>query len=212
MPAMDPTIFPAWKRLFDMLFSVAVIVLTSPVWGVIALLVKMQDGGPVFYKDLRIGEHGTPFKCWKFRTMQVDAAKRLHNLLEDEPALKQEYEDSYKLKEDPRVTRFGRFLRKTSLDELPQFLNVIAGEMSVVGIRPVLPLQFETHYQELALSYCGMKPGITGIWQVGKRNDIENFQERIELDRQYLSTCSFRLDMKLIAKTVWHIFRPNGAY
>jgi len=144
--------------------------------------------------------------------MYPNADKRLRELLDQDPALQEEWEHTYKLKNDPRVTKAGRFLRKTSLDELPQFLNIIVGDMSVVGARPVVPEELEKYYKKTALTYCAMKPGITGIWQVGKRNDTVNYDERVELDRWYVLNCSLWLDIRVIIKTIWRIIRPKGAY
>jgi lipopolysaccharide/colanic/teichoic acid biosynthesis glycosyltransferase len=144
--------------------------------------------------------------------MHIKADQRLRELLDQNPDLCEEYERTYKIKDDPRITKIGKILRKTSLDELPQFLNVIMGEMSVVGARPVLPPQFETHYNNIALTYCATRPGITGPWQIGARSDTNDYRERVELDRLYVLNCSFWLDIKIIFKTVWRILRPKGAY
>ncbi len=209
---MDFNLFPEWKRSFDIIFSLIIIVLTLPVWLVVIVLIRIEDGGPVFYKHPRVMESGKNFNCLKFRTMYVNAEQRLKQLLEENPALREEWERFYKLKDDPRITKVGRFLRKSSLDELPQFLNVIAGDMSVVGARPVVPEELEKYYKKTALTYCAMKPGITGIWQAGKRNDTIDYEERVELDRWYILNCTFWLDTKIIFKTIWRIIRPKGAY
>jgi len=212
LPLIDLNLYPKWKRPFDIIFSLLIIVLTLPLWLAIIIFIKTTDKGPVFYRDPRIGENGRQFKCWKFRTMHVDADKKLEKLLEQDEKLKKEYSRTYKLKSDPRVTPIGRFLRKTSLDELPQFLNVIIGEMSVVGARPVLPPQFINHYRGIALTYCSTKPGITGPWQVGKRSDTDDFMERCELDQRYVLSCTFWQDIKIISRTIWRVLRPKGAY
>jgi len=209
---LDFNLFPGWKRTFDVFFSLLVLIITIPMWVLIIILIKREDGGPVFYKDPRIGESGKIFKAWKFRTMHVDASKRLHELLNQNLALREEYEKTYKLKHDPRITKIGKFLRKTSLDELPQFINVLIGDMSIVGARPVLPPQFRTHYNKVALTYCATKPGITGPWQIGPRSDTEDYRERLELDRWYVLNASIWLDIKIILKTIWRIFQPKGAY
>jgi putative colanic acid biosynthesis UDP-glucose lipid carrier transferase len=212
LPLMDLNLFPGWKRLFDIFFSLLIIILTLPVWLMVIILIKLEDGGPVFYKHPRIMESGRTFNCLKFRTMRVNADKRLKTLLEQNSSFRKEWERAYKLKNDPRVTRIGKFLRKTSLDELPQFLNVLGGQMSVVGARPVVPEELEKYYKESALTYCATKPGITGLWQAGKRSDTENYDERVELDRWYVLHCSFWLDIKIIFKTIWSIVRRKGAY
>ena len=178
----------------------------------IALLVKLEDGGPVFYGHRRISESGRTFYCLKFRTMHVRAEERLREILRQYPARRQEWEATFKLKDDPRITRIGRFLRRTSLDELPQFLNVLRGEMSVVGARPIVDEELRRFYQEVAITYCAMKPGITGPWQVGKRSDTEDYRERVELDRRYIIQSSPWLDIKIILQTVFRIFFAKGAY
>lgn len=212
LPLMDLNLFPGWKRPFDMIFSLVVIILTLPVWLLIIALIKLEDRGPIFYKHPRVMESGRKFNCLKFRTMRLNADHQLKILLEQDSALREEWERTYKLKNDPRVTRIGKFLRKTSLDEIPQFLNVLGGQMSVVGARPVVPEELEKYYKESALTYCATKPGITGPWQTGKRSDTEDYDERVELDQWYVLHCSFWLDIKIIFKTVWSMARRKGAY
>lgn len=209
---LDLNLFSGWKRAFDIVFSLLVIIFTLPVWLMVILLIKLEDGGPIFYSHPRVMEFGRIFKCLKFRTMHVDADRRLKELLEKDPALGEEWERFYKLKNDPRVTKIGRVLRKTSLDELPQFLNVLAGQMSVVGARPVVPEELEKYYRDTALTYCATKPGITGPWQAGKRSDIQDYDQRVELDRWYVLNCSLWLDIKLIFKTVLSMAKRKGAY
>jgi putative colanic acid biosynthesis UDP-glucose lipid carrier transferase len=201
-----------WKRSFDIIFSIAVIILTLPVTLVVALLVKLGDGGPVFYKHNRITSAGKRFDCLKFRTMRVGADKELKALLDQDPALREEWEKNYKLKNDPRITPIGRFLRKTSLDEFPQFLNVIRGDMSVVGARPIVINELNGFYKESAGRYCSMKPGITGPWQVGRRSNIDEYKERVEMDDWYILNFSLWTDIKIIIKTVYRIFNSKGAY
>ena len=213
MHLLDFNIFPGWKRLFDIIFSIMVVIITIPVWLVIVLLIKKEDGGPVFYRHPRVMESGKTFNCLKFRTMHIDADNRLETLLENSPELKEEWERTYKLKDDPRITQVGKFLRKISLDELPQFLNVLAAQMSVVGARPVVPEELEKYYKDTALTYCATKPGVTGPWQVGKRSDTDNYDERVALDRWYVLNCSFWLDIRIIFRTIWNIIRGGkGAY
>jgi exopolysaccharide biosynthesis polyprenyl glycosylphosphotransferase len=209
---IDFNVFPGWKRTFDIIFSIMLIMLTSPLWVMIMVLIKMEDGGPIFYKHPRIMETGKRFDCLKFRTMHINADQRLNPLLEQDPALREEWERTYKLKNDPRVTKVGRFLRKTSLDELPQFLNVLAGQMSVVGARPIVPEELEKYYKDIALTYCSMKPGITGPWQAGNRSDTEDYDERVKLDRSYVLNNSMWFDIKIILKTFWSVLKTKGAY
>jgi len=174
MPLMDLNLFPTWKRTFDILFSTFVIIATFPLWFLIMILIKIEDWGPIFYGHPRVMESGRRFMCLKFRTMRIDADKRLTTLLEENEDLRKEWERNFKLKNDPRVTRVGWILRKTSLDELPQFINVLFGDMSVVGARPIVPEELRNYYSETALTYCAMKPGITGPWQTGERSDVND--------------------------------------
>ena len=201
-----------WKRAFDIIFSLFAIIMILPALVIIAFLVKIEDGGPVFYGHRRITAAGNEFKCWKFRTMFVNADKKLAEILARDPAAREEWEKTFKLKNDPRVSRIGKFLRKTSLDELPQFFNVLAGEMSVVGARPIVEKELSDYYKEHGGIYCSMKPGITGPWQVGKRSDTEDYTERIQLDTWYIQNYSFLLDLKIIIKTVTSILHGKGAY
>ena len=205
-----------WKRSFDVVFSLLVLLLCSPLFLLIALFIKLDSRGPVLFRHRRIMATGREFSCLKFRTMVVDADRRLEQLLEENPELRQEWAQHFKLRNDPRITRIGRFLRRTSLDELPQFFNVLKGEMSVVGARPVVGRELEDYYkgngEESAGRYCSMKPGITGPWQVMKRSDTEDYQERVELDDWYVLNYSLKTDLIIIAKTVACIFTGKGAY
>jgi len=199
------------KRYFDVVFSLLVLLSTLPLTLVIALLIKLQDGGPVFYGQRRVTAAGKRFRCLKFRTMCVDAEKMLKDILERDPEAKAEWEKSYKLKNDPRVTWIGRFLRKTSLDELPQFINVLKGEMSVVGARPIVGQELKQYYKENGGLYCSIKPGITGPWQVRMRSETKNYQDRVDLDTWYVLNHSMWMDLKIIFKTVWAMFSGKGA-
>ncbi len=201
-----------WKRSFDLIFSVAALICTLPITLVIALLVKLSDGGPVFYRHKRITSAGKTFNCLKFRTMRVGADQELKKLLQENEELRREWEQSYKLKNDPRVTAIGRFLRRTSLDELPQFINVIRGDMSVVGARPIVGKELSEFYKDSAGRYCSMKPGITGPWQVGRRSDVDEYEERVKLDDWYILNYSLWTDIKIIIKTVYCMLKGNGAY
>ncbi len=201
-----------WKRSFDIIFSVAALIFTLPLTVIIALIIKLSDGGPIFYGHERITMTGKKFKCLKFRTMKVGADKELERILATDEELRTEWESTYKLKNDPRITKVGRFLRKTSLDEFPQFINVIRGEMSVVGARPIVGKELEDFYKESAGRYCSMKPGITGAWQVGKRSDVENYDERVRMDDWYILNYSLWTDIKIIAKTLLTMVKRNGAY
>jgi putative colanic acid biosysnthesis UDP-glucose lipid carrier transferase len=201
-----------WKRSFDIIFSWAVLLCTLPLTLLIALLIKLSDGGPVFYRHTRITAAGKTFNCLKFRTMRVGADQELQRLLAENEELRQEWAQSYKLKNDPRITPIGRFLRRTSLDEFPQFINVIRGDMSVVGARPIVGNELNEFYKDSAGRYCSMKPGITGPWQVGRRSNVDEYDERVKMDDWYILNFSLWTDIKIIIKTVYCMFRGNGAY
>jgi len=200
------------KRFFDIVFSILFLIIFSFLFILIAIVIKLTDGKSIFYKQKRIGYKIKPFNIIKFRTMYIDADKRLSILLKHNLSAREEWEKRYKLKEDPRVTSFGNFLRKTSLDEIPQFFNVLKGEMSIVGPRPVVKEELEKYYKEKKYIFNITKPGITGLWQVEARNDIENYDERIRLDEEYIRKQSFLFDLKIIIKTIKVIFTNKGAY
>lgn len=201
-----------WKRSFDVIFSSMVIVLVSPLLLAIAWIVKFQDGGPVFYKHRRITSAGKEFNCLKFRSMVEGADLKLEQMLAEDPALREEWESSFKLQDDPRVTKLGKFLRRTSLDELPQFFNVLKGEMSVVGARPIVDQELTNFYKESAGRYCSMKPGITGPWQVEHRSDTNtSYDERVGMDDWYILNYSLWTDIKIIYKTIKRVFDGRGA-
>lgn len=199
------------KRMFDIFFSLTCLALGLPLFGLLALIVKLSSKGPVLYGHERIGRGGKFFKCYKFRTMYADADERLKKLLDSDPDLKQEWESSFKLKKDPRTTPIGKFLRKTSLDELPQFLNVLKGDLSVVGPRPVVELEVMKFFGPKATKILSIRPGLTCLWQVSGRSDT-SYSRRISLDEQYVDKRSLALDMKIIARTVPAMFGSKGAY
>lgn len=200
-----------WKRYFDIVFASLALLITLPLNLLIALLIKLQDGGPVFYGHQRITLAGKTFTCWKFRTMAVDADRRLQELLDRDPRAWKEWQKTFKLKNDPRVTKIGRFLRRKSLDELPQFFNILKGDMSVVGARPIIKDELRDYYKGNAGLYCSLKPGITGPWQVELRSDTADYQERVDKDLWYLQNLSFWLDLKIIFKTIFVVFLGKGA-
>lgn len=201
-----------WKRSFDLVFSIFALIITLPLTLVVALIVKLSDGGPIFYRHKRITAAGKFFNCLKFRTMRVGADEELKKLLTEDEEVRKEWEKTYKLKNDPRITPIGRFLRKTSLDEFPQFINVIRGDMSVVGARPIVFNELNGFYKESAGRYCSMKPGITGPWQVGRRSNVDEYRERVQMDDWYILNFSLWTDIKIIIKTVYRIFNSKGAY
>lgn len=192
------------KELFDIFFSAIILVITLPIMFLISLLIKLEDGGPVFFKQERVGQNGRRFICFKFRSMIPNADALVDQLLH-----KNESDGpTFKIENDPRITKVGRLLRKTSLDEFPQFLNVIKGEMSIVGPRPPL-LREVKQYEKYQLRRLSMKPGITCIWQVSGRNSI-TFKEWMKMDLDYIDNWSIGLDAKIILKTVGVIFKANG--
>lgn len=201
-----------WKRSFDVIFSSLALLFTFPLTLFVSLLIKLEDGGPVIYKHKRIAAAGKEFECMKFRTMRLGSDKELEKILAENPEMRKEWQQTFKLKNDPRITKIGKFLRRTSLDELPQFLNVLKGEMSVVGARPIVVQELNGFYKESAGRYCSMKPGITGPWQVGKRSDTEDYNDRVSMDDWYILNYSLWNDIKIILKTIKSVFLGNGAY
>lgn len=201
----------AFKRGFDIIFSLLVLVISAPLMAIIALAVRFSSDGKIVYAHERIGRGGKPFRCFKFRTMYSDADLRLKEILESCPLLTKEWNQSHKLKNDPRVTPIGKFLRKTSLDEFPQFWNVLKGDLSVVGPRPVIQEEVVRHLGAKAEKILSIRPGLTGIWQVSGRNDI-SYAQRIQMDEQYVDSQSLFLDLKIIGKTIPNMFKSKGAY
>jgi len=199
------------KRAFDLIFSLSVIVLCSPLFLLLAILTRLTSKGRVFYFHERIGRKGNVFRCYKFRTMYADADKRLHKILKKDRTKRLEWEQQRKLKQDPRVTPFGCFLRKTSLDELPQFWNVLKGDLSVVGPRPVVKDEIINHYGPKARKILSIRPGITGLWQVSGRSDT-SYQTRIAMDEHYIENRSFFMDLKLVVLTIPSMITRKGAY
>lgn len=199
------------KRAFDILFSLLVLTLGIPVFLTIAIIILLSSRGKVIYAHERIGRGGKPFKCYKFRTMYPNADARLQELLNNNPDLQLEWEQTFKLKNDPRIIPGGTILRKTSLDELPQFWNVLRGDLSVVGPRPVVHAEIAKYYGVKAAKILSVRPGLTGIWQVSGRNDT-SYETRIQLDEKYVDNHSMTLDFKLIAKTIPSMIKSKGAY
>jgi undecaprenyl-phosphate galactose phosphotransferase len=197
------------KRLFDLLVSGVLLLVLSPFFLYFGWRVK-RDGGPAFYAQQRIGQFGKPFSCYKFRSMRVDADETLKALLDSDDALKYQWEKDHKLKDDPRVTEVGRFLRKTSLDEFPQLLNVFKGEMSLVGPRPISDTEM-VRYGEQVSYYLETPPGITGLWQISGRNDVD-YSTRVNLDAWYVRNWSLWNDIAIMFKTIRVVFRGSGAY
>ncbi len=199
------------KRIFDFIFSLFVLILASPLFLLCMLSVKLSSPGPIFYAHPRIGCKGKPFGCLKFRTMYRDADTKLKPLLASNPTLMNEWKTYFKLKVDPRITPVGRFLRKTSLDELPQFWNVLKGEMSIVGPRPLTAHEVSHYLKDKADKILAVKPGLTSLWITQGRNAL-SLEERIALEEYYVVHRTFWLDCKLIIQTVLHMIFPKGAY
>jgi len=199
------------KRIFDIFFSAAVLVIASPIFLVCMVLVKASSPGPIFYAHSRIGCRGKPFGCYKFRTMFLDADARLKPLLASDPALMKEWKTYFKLKVDPRITGVGKFLRKTSLDELPQLWNVLKGDMSVVGPRPLTQHEVTHYLKEKADKILSLRPGLTSLWITKGRNDL-SLEERIQLEEMYVNQRTFWLDLLLIFRTILIMIFPKGAY
>ncbi len=185
------------KRLIDVVGSLIGLILASPVMLIVAIFIKIEDPkGPIFFSQVRNGEHPKTFKMYKFRSMYVDAEERLHELIH----LNEQSGPAFKMKDDPRITKVGKFIRKTSLDELPQLFNVLKGEMSLVGPRPALPREVE-QYTPYQMQRLFVKPGLTCIWQVSGRNNI-GFDKWVELDIEYIKTRNLWLDIKLILLSI----------
>ena len=197
------------KRLFDLTVAVTVLILGLPIFLWIAAQV-LRSGFPVFYGHKRVGQGGKEFACYKFRTMAPNADKLLAELLERDPVAKAEWDRDFKLKQDPRITPIGQFLRRTSLDELPQLWNVLKGDMSLVGPRPVVTAELERYGNQIDY-YLEAKPGITGLWQISGRNDI-TYDTRVYLDAWYVKNWSLFNDIVILCRTVRVIFRKDGAY
>ena len=199
------------KRIFDILFSITVILLFSPIYLILCFLVRISSSGPVFFITQRIGMGGKVIRCIKFRTMYTNADEVLKKILLKDKDLAEEYEKFYKLKKDPRITPIGRFLRKMSLDELPQFFNVLKGDLSVVGPRPVSLDEIQSYYGKKAIKILSYRPGITGIWQTSGRNRLP-MSERVKLEELYVENQTFAKDLILICKTIPAVLFSKGAY
>jgi lipopolysaccharide/colanic/teichoic acid biosynthesis glycosyltransferase len=194
------------KRGFDIAFAFTMLIATLPVLLIAALLIKLTSPGPVVFKQTRTGRGGAPFTMFKFRTMVSDADLRLSQ----NSQLSEDFQRNWKLRHDPRVTRIGRWLRITSIDELPQLINVVRGQMSMVGPRPVQPREAEQQYGRLSALVFRAKPGLTGLWQVSGRSRL-TYAERVALDLEYVRRRSLRTDARIVLKTIPAVvFRPDA--
>jgi exopolysaccharide production protein ExoY len=198
------------QRIVDVTVALAAFVLLLPLLAATALAVWAADGGSIFYGHTRVGRMGFTFRCWKFRSMVMNSDQVLKEHLAENPIAHAEWEADRKLKKDPRITRLGHFLRKTSIDELPQLWNVLIGEMSLVGPRPIVVEEI-AHYAANFHDYCQCRPGITGLWQVSGRNDI-SYSQRVALDVKYAKSRSVWVDLAIMAATVPAVLSRRGSY
>ena len=198
------------KRFMDIFAIVLFLPIILPLMIILSLLVKLTSKGPVFYGHKRIGKNGKEITCWKFRSMCINSQEMLEEILATDPVRRAEWEKDRKFQDDPRVTKFGKFLRKTSLDELPQLFNILFGDMSLVGPRPVTEPELVKYgdYKDYILS---VSPGLTGMWQVSGRSDT-GYEERISFDTYYIQNWSIWLDIWILIKTVWVVLIGKGAY
>ena len=195
------------KRIFDVALALVLLPFLLPIITILAIFIKV-DGGPAMFGHKRVGQGGREFKCWKLRSMCINADTALARYLRQSPEAEREWRETYKLTNDPRITRIGGFIRKTSLDELPQIFNVLTGEMSFVGPRPVIEEEL-LRYEDHRVYYQAGRPGITGAWQIGGRNDV-TYAERIKLDVEYRKLENFENDLKILLKTPIVILKGTG--
>ncbi len=197
------------KRFLDMFFAVSAFLILSPLFIIIPILIKITSKGTVFFRQKRLGKHGKTIYVWKFRSMYNDAEKRLSRLLKENPKVADEWKRNFKLLNDPRVTPLGRFLRKTSLDELPQLFNVFSGDMALIGPRPIVKGEV-IYYGDLYRVFSSVKPGITGLWQVSGRSDTD-YAKRVSLDAYYVLNWSPWMDIWILVRTVYAVLFMRGA-
>lgn len=198
------------KRIFDLVVTLLSLVIFLPVGLIIAALIYITAPGPVLFAHRRVGQHGKEFPCYKFRSMIVNSQEYLEKYLAENPEAREEWERDFKLKDDPRITKIGHFLRKTSLDELPQLINVLKGEMSLVGPRPIVQAEVEK-YGEYIQDFYLVPPGITGVWQVSGRSDT-TYEERVQMDSWYVHNWSVWIDIVYLIRTVTVVLERKGAY
>ena len=194
------------KRFLDIFLSLIGLIILSPIFLIIAIIIKLDSKGPVFFVHSRIGEKGKPIGIYKFRTMVTNAEELIKKFT---PEQKEEFEKNFKLENDPRVTKIGNFLRKTSLDELPQILNILKGELSIIGPRPIVQAELEK-YGDDKEKFLSVKPGLTGYWAANGRSDT-SYEERIQMELYYVDNMSFWLDIKIFFKTILAVIKKEGA-
>ncbi|HEY2660327.1 MAG TPA: sugar transferase [Caulobacteraceae bacterium] len=206
--AARPVLDPAF--LFSMVLAALLIVFLAPLMICVALAVRLQDGGPVLFAQKRVGYGGRTFACLKFRSMAVDAEARLERLLAEDLFARAEWASDHKLRIDPRITPVGMFLRRSSLDELPQLFNVLRGEMDLVGPRPIVPSEVGGYGRRIH-HYCAVRPGITGLWRISGRTDI-SYRRRVAIDTVYARSKDFTFDLKILALTLPAVLFQRGSY
>lgn len=209
-PALLRRVDPMLKRAFDLAFAAAFLALVLPFLVVLAAALQWGSPGPLFFVQRRVGRGGEMFGCIKLRTMRVDADAALLRLLASCPASRAEWEADHKLRNDPRVSRLGRIVRKLSLDELPQLINIVRGDMSVVGPRPIVQVEI-ARYGAAFADYAAVKPGLTGLWQVSGRNDT-TYAARVQLDSEYRRRATFFYDLRIVLRTIPAVLGANGSY
>ncbi|MCR9126446.1 MAG: sugar transferase [Rhodobacteraceae bacterium] len=200
---------PLGKVIYDRCVSLVILIGILPFLAVLCVAIRISSPGPIFFRHTRVGLAGRRFDCIKFRTMVADAELRLDDLIRDDPAARAAWHRYRKLDPDPRVTQLGAFLRRTSLDELPQFWNVLRGDMSIVGPRPISPQEARLYASHFA-AYCSVRPGITGVWQVNGRSDT-CYDRRVEMDMAYIRERTFWMDLRLTLRTVPAVLAGAGA-
>ena len=199
------------KKTFDLVISFIGLLILLPFFLIFAIIIKLTSDGPVFFKHKRIGKEGKEIFVYKFRTMYQDAEQRLKKLLNENPVVREEWEKNFKLKNDPRVTFIGKIMRSTSIDELPQIINVLKGEMSLVGPRPVIKEEIDNYYKEFKQYYYSVDPGMTGLWQVSGRSDTD-YDFRVQTDVWYVQNWSIWLDLMILLRTIGVVLKREGAY
>lgn len=197
------------KRIIDFILSFIGIVLLSPIFLIIIISIKLEDKGPVFYKHMRVGKNGNPLGVYKFRSMttKYKSFDEFYKTLNDEQ--KKEWDENFKLENDPRITKVGKFLRKTSLDELPQILNILKGEMSIIGPRPIVEIELEK-YKTNRDKFLSVPPGLTGYWAANGRS-CTTYQDRMNMELYYVDNCSLSLDIKIFFQTIVAVIKREGA-
>lgn len=194
------------KRIIDIIIGVIGLIICLPIFVIIGIIIKIDSKGPIFFKHKRIGKHGKKIEIYKFRTMIDNAEEAMKNFTEEQ---KKEFAENFKLENDPRVTRVGKILRKTSLDELPQIINILKGEMSIIGPRPIVKSELEKYGSNQG-KFLSVAPGLTGYWAANGRSDV-SYEERMALELYYVENRSLILDLKIFFKTIWSVLKGKGA-